>query len=129
MSCDLLMRLIQSNFIDHWHCAKYLHAEMGRTVYASDDDWNFQWVKLIDGEVIVDQDFLLHFFQIAFSAGLATRFALHNNPRSTTIYVVQSLLVVLSVSIARVLASQETVHSSSHLSSSHVHLLQQTTFS
>ncbi|KAF5327697.1 hypothetical protein D9619_004516 [Psilocybe cf. subviscida] len=33
-----------------------------------------------------------------FSAGLATRFALHDNPRSTTIYIVQSLLVVLTVS-------------------------------
>ncbi|KAF5318767.1 hypothetical protein D9619_010878 [Psilocybe cf. subviscida] len=31
-----------------------------------------------------------------FAAGLATRFALHSNPRSTSIYIVQNLLVVLS---------------------------------
>lgn len=49
---------------------------------------------------------ILFLCTLAFSVGLAFRFALHNHPRSLIIYIVQNLLVVLSVCTAKVLSKR-----------------------
>lgn len=69
------------------------YVEMGRSVYACDDDRLFQCVST-SGQLVCNKNFT----SLAYALGLGTRFGLHMFPHSQGLLIVEYIFVVLSVS-------------------------------